>query len=39
MMPLFPTGNPLPTIPSDVSTITISWHANEIVSKGFETSL
>ena len=34
MMPLFPTGNPLPTIPSDVGAVTISWHANEMVSKG-----
>ena len=34
MMPLFPMGNPLPTIPSDVGAVTISWHANEMVSKG-----
>ena len=36
MMPLIPMGNPLPTIPSDVSAVSISWHANEMVSKGLE---
>lgn len=34
MMPLFPTGNPLPAIPLDVSAVTISWHANTLVSEG-----
>ena len=30
---MMPMMNPLPAIPSDVSAVTISWHANEMVSQ------
>ena len=30
---IYPMGNPLPTIPNDIDVVTVSWHANERVSK------
>ena len=32
---MMPMMTPLPPIPSDVSAVTISWHANEVVSQNY----